>query len=704
MTRRKHDRKAKLTNRPEPTPWQAQVLRDLTDVATRQPDDLRLVSKPEVIGGDIWSLRIELCTKVLERAAGGVKFRAWEPFTISVPDDDLRPPSVQVEHDRFLGVAHVMSGYELCLYLDISREWDPCDGVRGVLNRLWQWLADAAADRFDPDTALYHAVGGVSHLTDGTPTVVVRSLPDPGPRVANMYLHARSNDRLDLSAARANDGDLHVPVFRLHRDLRIGAGQDVLADLLSRLEYTQGPRPADWATVAPTPANAALVRVPHRLAQAWPRLSVYAVAGPASTGRSRLPLFTPPWDMCPRNLRLTPPSPSTELAKAILDSVIRNPTGSHQYVMLTVPHPNGGPRHLLCLRLLPRLADILRTEMAKPGVTVDPLKVVANSPHMTMEWCRVSDERAQVTTRRDVGRPANVLVDRVIHIWGVGGIGSWVAEFVARAGARRIVVHDPGRITGGLLVRQNYVEDDIGKAKAEALVARLRSIRDDLDVMMLDTSSPEMFAELVSADLLIDATVSRTVSRFLDVLALTPGRRTTIAQVATDTRSGSLGIATVCAPVLAEPDIRARDSSTLNGTGRPDGVSTLTEIDTAAGRAVAAAAELEPYRIFWAEPAAGDELVPTRGCSVPTFHGSAADLAAVAGGLLNLIARHLGQTVSGTHLISLPHSGVTPAHAFLPHTCGKSSERTRNRPAPSASAGVLVERQGVADVVGQLGA
>lgn len=667
MSRRKHITRPKPPDPPEPTPWQAQVLRDLTDVASRQPDDVRLVARPQVIGGTIWSVDIEVRTTYLERAPGGVKFRAWEPFTILVPEDDLRPPPVHVDHERFLGVAHVMSGYEFCLYLDISREWDPGDGVRGVLNRLWTWLADAAADRFDPDTALYHAVGGVPHLTDGTPTVVVRSLPEPAPRVGGMYLHRRSDDRLDLLPARAADDDLHVPVVRLHRDLPVGAGQDVLADLLNRLEFTQGPRPANWAAVAQTPANVAMVRVPPRLIRAWPRPSDYAVAGPSSVVPACLPPLSQFWTIPATKLSLIPPHPSTELAKAILGSVPQNRTGSHQYVVLTVPHPKGGPRHILCLRLLPGLADILRTATTEPGVTVDPVKVVANSPHMTMEWCRVSDERAAVTTRRDFDRPVSALADRVVHIWGVGGLGSWVAEFVARAGARRIVVHDPGHITGGLLVRQNYLEDDIGKVKAEALVARLKAMRDDLDVVVLDPSSPEMFAEILDADLLIDATISRTVSRFLDQVAVTAGRRATIAQVATDARTGSLGIATITAPAASGSPTGTGDPTPSSGSGRPVGIATLSEIDAAAGRTVAAAAELEPYRTFWAEPVAGDEFVPTRGCSLPTFHGSAADMAAVAGGLLNFVTLHLGQHVSGTHLISLPHSGVTPSHRFVPH-------------------------------------
>ena len=65
-------------------------------------------------------------------------------------------------------------------------------------------------------------------------------------------------------------------------------------------------------------------------------------------------------------------------------------------------------------------------------------------------------------------------------------------------------------------------------------------------------------------------------------------------------------------------------------------------MDNLAGKLVKAHATLEPYRVFWERPLSEDEFVPTRGCSVPTFHGSAADLAGVAAALLNLIALHLG--------------------------------------------------------------
>ena len=192
--------------------------------------------------------------------------------------------------------------------------------------------------------------------------------------------------------------------------------------------------------------------------------------------------------------------------------------------------------------------------------------------------------------------------------------------------------------------------------KADALSARLRAIRDDLEVVVMDSDGDGWLSDLLSADLLIDATVSRSVTRLFDAVAQLPDRRAVFAQVATDARTGTLGLLTLA----AAPGKQAVELDT----------PTLTEIDERAGDLVRAESGLEAYRVFWDEPVAGDEFVPTRGCSVPTFHGSAADLAAVAGVLVNFVALHIDQAVSGTHLASLPHSGVVPSHRFIQHTSG----------------------------------
>jgi hypothetical protein len=83
-----------------------------------------------------------------------------------------------------------------------------------------------------------------------------------------------------------------------------------------------------------------------------------------------------------------------------------------------------------------------------------------------------------------------------------------------------------------------------------------------------------------------------------------------------------------------------------------------------------------------------DELVPTRGCSVPTFHGSAADMAAVAASLTSLLGSHVSATVpvSGTHLIALPHSPVGPFHRFIQPDRARQGRGLADAPVNSATA------------------
>lgn len=264
-----------------------------------------------------------------------------------------------------------------------------------------------------------------------------------------------------------------------------------------------------------------------------------------------------------------------------------------------------------------------------------------------VEWCYLSDERQAVTTRRDTQRPVNAFRDTHVHIWGCGGIGSWAAELIARSGAARITLSDPGTpITGGLLVRQNYTEADIGENKATALARRLRSLRDDLTVDICPPPSPELLDAARQADVIIDATVSITAGRFLDLQARLPGRTAVLAQMTTDTATASHGVLTVSAP----------------GTGHGPSF-----IDHTAGTHVLAVPILEPYHPLWTEPEPGDEIQPTRGCSVPTFHGSAADLAGTTATLVTLLGMQLHHPVSGTHLCAQPHTGTQPAHHFIPY-------------------------------------
>jgi hypothetical protein len=540
---------------------------------------LTLATNPRREDNRAVTVGITLNTGSIAVVPGGLPLHEWEEFFLCLPESPRLPPGVFVQHDRFLGFPHVMLGRVLCVYLDPYREWDPAGGATALLNRLYQWLADAAGAQFDAATALYHAVGGVLHRTEGTPTLVVRGIPS---RLATARLTCRSPTRLDVVFGPEAGGD-RAPLFFTSHHLPLGAANTL--DLL------------------------------------------LAVLGHEALG----------------------------FLTALSASAVRNLEGTPQYYLLAIPHPAGGPHHLLGGRLPPATADALRSFGKRHGpAAIQPSMIRQDTK---IEWCNMSDERAENTTRRDSTRPASGLLDKTAYIWGCGGLGSWMAEFIVRAGISKITLCDPGTIIGGLLVRQNYTEADIGKDKATALADRLRALSDAVDVTVDSGMGPASVADMLAADIIVDATVSLSVQRDLDSLASSPDRRAVIAQVATDARSATLGILHVSAP----------------GSG-----STLTSLDESAGASVMADGSLELYQCLWNSDHA-DELTPTRGCSAPTFHGSAADVAVVAGTLTSLIGSHLrGTAVSGTHLVASPTADAGPRHRFLPR--GSSGQRQSGLP------------------------
>jgi len=567
------------------TDGQRSALRDLRRIAGDYPKHLKIVRELGVDGEGHLHVLVRLTTSELKPGAGGLPVSPTsEDIIVRVsPYFPLVPPDAYVDHDRFVGHPHVLQGDRLCVYLDPTSEWHPRYGVQEFLNRLWDWFADAAAERFDSASALFHPVGGVLHRTPGTPTIVVRkTLTSNGKAFLHATLTARTANRVDVAEWKRQGVLDHVAlVLLLDAPLWYGAGTTV-STMLKRIAAT-------------------------------------GLADPDG------------------------------LATLLAHAAARNRPGTPLYTLIAVPHPGRpGTHHLIGGRLPAPLADLLRTAARQAGPL---LRIAANKiPSDTkMEWCKISDQRPKTTTRRDSNRPVARFAGKTVEIWGCGGLGSWMAEFVARAGAARIVVRDPGDVGGGLLVRQNYIETDVGANKAERLAERLRQISDDLAVENYALPAPSgLDRPLPQCDVLIDATVNTGVSAYLDLAAQQNNSkpRPVLAQVATDTRTATLGLLTVWAPNCSY---------------------SLEEVDRQAGMIVANDGHLERFHSLWQDPRAGDELVPEPGCSVPTYHGSAADLAAVAASLTSLLAPHLDAGVSGTHLVALPHAaGTGPCHHFVP--------------------------------------
>lgn len=93
-------------------------------------------------------------------------------------------------------------------------------------------------------------------------------------------------------------------------------------------------------------------------------------------------------------------------------------------------------------------------------------------------------------------KSANILVV------GLGGVGSFAAEFIARSGVGKMTIVDGDVFDITNLNRQlPALQSTIGKSKAEVLAARLKDINPQLELTVLtEFLSPERAFELVSPE------------------------------------------------------------------------------------------------------------------------------------------------------------------------------------------------------------
>lgn len=92
---------------------------------------------------------------------------------------------------------------------------------------------------------------------------------------------------------------------------------------------------------------------------------------------------------------------------------------------------------------------------------------------------------------------------------GIGGVGSWSAEALARTGVGRITLIDLDMVAESNTNRQIHALDDIwGKAKVVAMAERIRAINPGCQVLCIeDFVTPENVGELLAGDfsVVIDA-------------------------------------------------------------------------------------------------------------------------------------------------------------------------------------------------------
>ncbi len=548
------------------------ALEQLREVASKN-EELEVIS---AVDGSTVAVNVSVSCANFDRAEGGLPLRDRERFIILIDNHfPYKPPYVAVEHLRFAVYPHVNWDVNLCMYVAPQTEWNPSHGMYGFLRRFEYWLRQAALDELDPTggamhpPATYNATGPMLIPRSDTPAVT------DAPWLGEVDLSERSERRLDLiqwGSTEARRGNLLGAAVLLHR---------------------------------PTPFE-----FPSKVSGLLDLL--------AKSGVGRTPLFR------------------------LLNTVIRC-NGPDRSLVFVVGTPMRGLRgktvkqHLTAWRVPVFGVKMLDIEARSAAIGdagedlhTDVLELFESWASTTkIEYCRVRENRPEVTHRRDIGRPMQAFAGKTVEVWGCGAIGSHVAEWVVRADAKKVVLRDNSCVSPGILVRQPYSDDDIGYPKAEVLAARLRTIYTDHDIVAHVTEIIEGLRNghgISDADIVIDATASQGVlvaseaawrsadspRPFIASLVINSTAERGMAVLVSDSHSGGPFDATRCLKIECCHDAR-----------------------------------LEEYADAFFPLRAPEVFQPEPGCSDATFVGSAVDVATLTGLLMNRIAQSLIQPEDG---------------------------------------------------------
>lgn len=595
---------------------------------------IELVDERSTSGG-VPVFDISLDTSGLISGDDGIEVRGREPFEIFIGADfPLSPPTVQSKHRRWAGTPHVQWGRQLCLYVAPSVEWDPADGIYGFLTRLTRWLENAAAGTLDPDDQPLHPPTAYARTNAGT--VVVH--PDLGHRVP---------------WNAAGDGSASTTLFAwcVIEDRRIDVlewiDQSTAADRV--LDHSapvfQDERPY---IVIPT------VLIPGQLGSEYPQTVRDLSQGLTTHGYSDVELL---WDLATGSLmnrklreRQLTTHPEAAGQQWVLDDDNESPLTTA--MLIGTPSrrvdDHGRLTHLAAWRLDSLSAQITDLHGSVRGWTdsdlPDRVETLALEwfDKASVAWMRLMEARPEITRRRDHSVPTSWLTGKKVLVLGCGALGGPTAEYCVRAGVGELAVADNSVVGPGVLVRQLFTDADIGHWKARALATRLSTIRRSLSVDPVPEDvrfTNHITDEAYDYDLVIDATADASVRSAIE--RAWKGRTTRpalITMVIGHEASRGLVITTLPTSTGAGADA-FRKVSLLRSSATPGWDDVGEDLFPRKPRTA----------MFFPEP----------GCSAPTFVGSAAQTAALAGLMLHEAMRTL---TPASHRESL-RSGVATQYA-----------------------------------------
>jgi hypothetical protein len=439
---------------------QERALRELKQLCAIAPDDIELAGTPQETNNCV-SVTVSLRLGLMETRPKGLEFYERENFVFIIPPDfPFDYPTIKVNHDRFAGFPHVIWSRTLCLYQS-KLEWNPSDGLLGFFERLKLWLGRAAMNDMDP---IDGPLEPPHHITDFSqvPFVIRADAPvQAGEKWIGLAVLDKQANRIEL------------------------VGWNETGE-----NWPSGKHPA-LTIILPKPLP---MEFPQRGADLFKELEKQEL------GRDLLIKY---------------------LALASLFSSEDEPM--HFVVGLPMRRSvDGGLRiHIAIWTTTPEFTKSLRNTIPKEADSEELKSIrkeLADALHdlfevTSIKWCKVLEDRNEIVVRRESKSAVGWFANKKILILGCGALGSWAAEIVARSNAASIHVLDHSIVKPGLLSRQNYLLEDIGCNKAEALARRLQSIAPEKisinhfkrEAHAFITEDPNRFNEY---DVVIDCTAS----------------------------------------------------------------------------------------------------------------------------------------------------------------------------------------------------
>jgi integrative and conjugative element protein (TIGR02256 family) len=534
---------------------------------------VQVAEQPNVAGWLHIDIRLDCSGKAYSE--GGVRLKRREWFTIGVPADfPYQLPAIWTRHTRFAGLPHVQWKRHLCLYQAPATEWNVNDGMFGYLSRLEVWLDHAAAGQLNPSGEALHPP--VAYLPSGPLRVVIPRTDAPAVSATNWLGFAQlakvSETRADIvgwaTLQDIGDQSPFAPAFLISEPMPYEFPRN-MGDLFSELERR-------GVSIG---------------------LLITALRVAVLLNRETDPLFV------------------------VLGTPMRGVAGSaerkfHLAVWYVDPGMMSGLR--LSLHKFnpdPRVQQ-LGEEIER--IVLDWLKIA------DVEWCLVREDRPEIVIPRDQNSATAWFKGKAISIWGCGALGSHVAEFLTRGGVRKLVLHDRGIVTPGILARQLFSDEDIGKTKVTALSARLKEIRPGIEI------------EEHAGDLLAGPLASGDWTDGADVVIETTGAGAVLSKAEAARRRNNRRSPFVS---MALGHTAKNAMMLVAGSGYSGGP---LDIDRKLRQECYRKPELRDYtEEFWPRKARTEIFQPEPGCSDATFVGSCADVALLAAAMLNLAAQDL---------------------------------------------------------------